>query len=81
MSYATVIKCDVCGKSKGDEKDWLITVPVKDMEVEGPGLTFTKWNGLTFTKWNEVIAEIGYAKHICGAECAHNVLSSFLSGS
>ena len=73
-----IYKCDVCGKSKGEEKDWLITVPVKDVKGDLPILAGL---GLTFTRWNEGIAEIGYSKHICGAECAHTALSSFLSGS
>lgn len=61
--------CDVCGIERGPANHWFVVVLADSPEWH---IWFHKWTPLAVRKW-------GNAKHLCGQECAHKLLSSYLS--
>ena len=59
-----VFTCDICGKERGQVNHWFLAYGSGGYQV--------------FYRWDEVPPKTTGVKHLCGAECAHSLLSRFL---
>ena len=66
MSWLTVAVCEVCGRQKGEANHWML-------------YSTQAWTGwVIFHAWDaELSTTYG---HLCSEECAHKLLSRYLSG-
>ena len=62
----TRILCDLCEKERGEANHWFVA-----RRNNAGSIAFSPWGETIWT--TEVI-------HLCGAECAHKLLSQFLEG-
>lgn len=67
MSRQIEVTCDVCERKKGTRHGW-----------RGYSRTALRGGRLSLYEWNEQDAR--FDGSICGEECAHKLLSRYLSG-
>ena len=67
-----MIKCDVCGRVKGETNHWLIAVTSR------PEAEHSCERGVAFAALGAHVDTDFEQEHICGADCAHKKLSEFL---
>ena len=74
MGWATVAKCNICGKEKGDANKWLLV----DMYIAPTADRVMKDSRFTLYQWTEIKSSEAGLRFICGEECLQREMKVFL---